>query len=224
MPSENPRDADALNLLGVVRARQHRSSEAKRLFLRALATAPSHVGAHINLGELYLTTSRAQAALRYLLAAHKLSPQRVDINLKLAEAYTKTSRHALAYEHLSLIPDSGAPPEYFFLRTLLKLGRLEEARQLVRDYTEAGLDENSKEFAVLLGRGGLHQEAIEVLKGVAPQSSDSFEMLREVGGIHLTAKNYTKAEEYFIAALQVKRPMTAPLYERWPRSDVQPVI
>ncbi len=204
--SENPRDADALNLLGVVRARQQRSSEAERLFLRALATAPSHIGAHINLGELYLTTSRAQAALRYLLAAHKLSPQRDEINLKLAEAYTKTNRHAFAYKHLSLIPYSAAPPEYYliFLRTLLKLRRLEEARQLVRDYTEAHLQDNRKEFAVLLSRGGMHQEAIEVLKRVAPQPSDSFDMLREVGSIHLRAKSYPKAEEYFMAALQAK--------------------
>src|SRR4026208_572785 len=40
-------DADALNLLGVVRAKQNRTAEAERLFRRALSSFPSHLGAHI---------------------------------------------------------------------------------------------------------------------------------------------------------------------------------
>ena len=78
-------DADALNLLGVVRARQQRVREAERLFRRALAVSPTHVGAHINLGELYITTNRSQRALQILLAGHRLAPERTEINLKLAE-------------------------------------------------------------------------------------------------------------------------------------------
>ena len=48
-------DPDALNLLGVVRARQDRVADAERLFRRALASSPAHIGAHINLAELLLT-------------------------------------------------------------------------------------------------------------------------------------------------------------------------
>jgi Flp pilus assembly protein TadD len=54
-----PNDADALNLLGVVRAKQKRTAQAVRLFRRALASSPSHLGAHINLGELLTTTNRS---------------------------------------------------------------------------------------------------------------------------------------------------------------------
>src|SRR6185369_6908663 len=50
-----PNDADALNLLGVVRAKQNRKTEAERLFRRALASSPIHLGAHINLSELLTT-------------------------------------------------------------------------------------------------------------------------------------------------------------------------
>src|ERR1043166_396874 len=48
----SPRDADALNLLGVVRAKQNHPAEAERLFRRAISSLPSHAGAHINLAEL----------------------------------------------------------------------------------------------------------------------------------------------------------------------------
>jgi len=56
--SGSPRDADALNLLGVVRAQQKRAQDAERLFRRALAAEPAHVSAHINLGELFVATGR----------------------------------------------------------------------------------------------------------------------------------------------------------------------
>ncbi|HEU4932607.1 MAG TPA: tetratricopeptide repeat protein, partial [Pyrinomonadaceae bacterium] len=73
-----PNDADALNLLGVVRAKQQRTAEAERLFRRALASSQSHLGAHINLSELLITTNRSAEALPILLRAHKLAPERSD--------------------------------------------------------------------------------------------------------------------------------------------------
>src|ERR671927_77574 len=62
-------DADALNLLGVVRAKQDRVADAERLFRRALLSLPSHVSAHINLAELLLTHDRSAEALTILLSA-----------------------------------------------------------------------------------------------------------------------------------------------------------
>src|SRR5512138_3544303 len=75
-----PNDADVLNLLGVVRAKQNRPTEAERLFRRALASSPSHLGAHINLSELLLSTNRPEQAMPILLRAHKLAPDRPEIN------------------------------------------------------------------------------------------------------------------------------------------------
>jgi Flp pilus assembly protein TadD len=77
-----PRDADATNLLGVVRAQQKRTVEAERLFRLAITFSPTHVGARVNLGELLLTTNRAPEALTILLVAHKLAPERSDVNTK----------------------------------------------------------------------------------------------------------------------------------------------
>src|SRR5688572_18455436 len=53
--AKSPRDADALNLLGVVCAQEQKPAEAERLFRLALAASPKHIGAHVNLGELLLT-------------------------------------------------------------------------------------------------------------------------------------------------------------------------
>src|SRR5690349_428712 len=53
-------DPDALNLLGVVRAKQNRINEAEQLFRRALTSLPSHVSAHINLAELLISHDRSE--------------------------------------------------------------------------------------------------------------------------------------------------------------------
>src|SRR3954468_6986424 len=82
-----PGDADALNLLGVVRAKQNRPAEAERLFRRALASLPSHVSAHINLAELLLSNNKPAEALPVLLRAHKLAPERAEIKLNLATIF-----------------------------------------------------------------------------------------------------------------------------------------
>ena len=88
-----PNDADALNLLGVVRAKQDRSAEAERLFKRTLARSPSHLGAHINLGELLSTSNRPAEAMTILLRAHKLAPRRPEINLNLARLYAAKANY-----------------------------------------------------------------------------------------------------------------------------------
>jgi predicted Zn-dependent protease len=82
-------DADALNLLGVVRAKQDRVADAERLFRRALSVLPSHIGAHINLAELLLTHNRSAEAMPILLSAYKLAPARPEINLNLATLYVE---------------------------------------------------------------------------------------------------------------------------------------
>jgi tetratricopeptide (TPR) repeat protein len=128
-----PNDADALNLLGVVRAKQDRSAEAERLFKRALARSPSHVGAHINLGELLLTSNRPAEAMTVLLRAHKLAPNRPEINLSLARLFIEKKSYQEALGFLRLVP------------------------------SEALNDETKAEFALLLSKGGFNEDALGIL-------------------------------------------------------------
>jgi tetratricopeptide (TPR) repeat protein len=129
-----PNDADALNLLGVVRAKQDRSAEAERLFRRALARSPSHLSAHINLGEFLLTRNRSSEAMTILVRAHKLAPDRPEINLNLARLYADKKNYAEAYKFFRLVP-----------------------REAFSD------DETRAEFALLLSKGGFDEEAINLL-------------------------------------------------------------
>src|SRR6185369_12658488 len=111
--SKLPNDADALNLLGVVRAKQDRAIDAERLFRRALSVSPTHLSAIINLAELLLTHDRSAEATPILIRAHKLAPSRPDINLKLATLYLAKHDYASAYQHLGLLSQEDRHDEYY---------------------------------------------------------------------------------------------------------------
>src|SRR6185437_5687333 len=147
-----PRDADALNLLGVVRAKQNRPAEAERLFRRALANLPSHVGAHINLAELLLSSNKTAEALPVLVRAPKLAPERADITLKLATV-------------------------------LSDLKRADELKSVASDFRQstAAEPETQVEFALLLARGGLNEEALGILEAARQNAPASFPVLYALG-------------------------------------------
>lgn len=69
-----PREANALNLLGVIRAQQHRPREAEKLFLGAIEVNKSLLGAYLNIGQLYLDLERLDQALWAFTEARKLQP------------------------------------------------------------------------------------------------------------------------------------------------------
>jgi tetratricopeptide (TPR) repeat protein len=67
-----PREANALNLLGVIRAQQRRLHEAERLFLSAIEVNKSLLGAYLNIGQLYLDQKKTDQALWAFTQAEKL--------------------------------------------------------------------------------------------------------------------------------------------------------
>jgi Tfp pilus assembly protein PilF len=81
---KEPGEANALNLLGVIRAQQHRASEAEKLFRRALEVNQSLSGAYLNLAQLYLQQGDPRRAEEVFLAALDVSPKDVSILRALA--------------------------------------------------------------------------------------------------------------------------------------------
>lgn len=203
----SPKDADALNLLGVVRAKQDRAPEAERLFRHALANFPGHLGAHINLGELLLTTNRAEEAMQVLLRAHKLAPDRPAINSSLATLYADKADYQQAHAYLRLVPRAAINDDYFLvmLRSLIGLKRLDEVRELVQQFRQSnsGKAETQAEFAMLLVKAGLNDDALNILNA-AQQNATSFPIVYALGVVSAALEQYDKAEEHLTAALTLK--------------------
>jgi len=83
---QNPRNADAYNLMGYATRHLGRYEESLRHYRKALQLDPKHRGAHEYLGELYLRIKRPEKARAHLKHLEKLCPSGCEERSELAEA------------------------------------------------------------------------------------------------------------------------------------------
>lgn len=204
-----PREANALNLLGVIRAQQHRASEAENLFLRAIETNKALLGAYLNVGRLYLDLGKPDRALWAFTEAVKLAPDSPDINFNLASLYEGKREYARALEHLSKIPGARTDADQLFLlvKSHLGLGHVEEARALsapLKDSSRAAPPDMAAAFAAVFAEHKLFDDAIEILEAAKRGSSPSFALLYNLGASYFQKGEPQRAEESYLAALSLK--------------------
>jgi tetratricopeptide (TPR) repeat protein len=85
--SAQPRHADALHLMALVRAGQDRHSDALPFFERALTAAPQNVEARSNMGNSLWLLGRRDEAVRAYQASIRANPRFVRAHAALADAH-----------------------------------------------------------------------------------------------------------------------------------------
>jgi tetratricopeptide (TPR) repeat protein len=203
-----PQDANALNLLGVVRAQQQRAGEAEQLFMRAVKAAPTLLGAYLNLGRLYLELEKTDRALWAFEEAGKLSPQDPGINLNLALLYERRREYERALEHLGRIQASQMNGEhlYVLIKSHLGLGHVLEARALSEQLKQPGKvpPEVATSFAAAFAERELLDDAVQILEAARQGSAPSFPLLYNLGTAYYRKRDFIRAEQYYTEALALK--------------------
>jgi tetratricopeptide (TPR) repeat protein len=204
----SPQDANALNLLGVVRAQQQRNAEAEQLFLRAVKSAPTLIGAYLNLARLYLELEKTDRALWAFTEAVKLSPEDPDINLNLALIYERRREYERALEQLAKIPSSqmGGEHLYVLIKSHLGLSHVTEAQALASPLKQPGRvpPEIAAAFAAAFAERELYDDAIQILEAARQGSQPSFALLYNLGTGYYRKRDFTRAEQYYTEALAAK--------------------
>jgi tetratricopeptide (TPR) repeat protein len=207
----SPEEANALNLLGVVRAQQKRRGEAEQLFLRAVKSSPALLGAFVNLGQLYMSTGDDERALWAFDAAAALAPEHPEVNYHLAAIREGRREFARALEHLGKIPGELRGLEHLQLavRCLLGLGRADEAAGLVAPLrsaqsTAAVPAEDAAGFAALFAAHARTDVALEILEAARGRAPGSFAVLYNLGATHLQRRELERAEEFYRRALAAR--------------------
>jgi tetratricopeptide (TPR) repeat protein len=203
-----PDDANALNLLGVVRASQKRAREAEQLFLRALKASPALVGAYVNLGRLYLEGGNQERALWAFTEADKLAPGREEIIFNLAAIRVERKEFELALDALGKIPrDSlGVEDVRLMLASYLGLRRNDEAAAIAASLKRPGAlpPEEAANFAALFAEHGLLDQAIEILEAARAAAPNSYPVLYNLGASYAQRQDWVRAEEFLTAALAAR--------------------
>ena len=160
--SSDPNEPEALTLLGIVRGRQKRYTEAEALFRRVLQLTPNSLVAHRNLAEALIAQNKPDAALEEYKEVVKLAPHDYSAKLELARLHLGRGEFADALSNLNSIPRDHLSPEALPAQaaSLLGLGRREEAAALIprakqspaiaAELAEVFLDANAPEYAIQL--------------------------------------------------------------------------
>jgi tetratricopeptide (TPR) repeat protein len=132
----NPRNVDALRMLGRLAASAQRNADAERLFRRALRLAPGFTGAMQDLARVLKEQNRFEEAIELHEKVLELEPESPQAHLQLAATLTPAALTYRALEEyrkaLELSPDF--PGARLGLGHVLKtIGRQEEAIAAYRE-------------------------------------------------------------------------------------------
>ncbi len=187
---KNPKDADALHLLGMVARSQGDAPRAVSLVRRAVAEAPDFALYHMTLGLALADTGDAAGAIASLERAREIEPTLATASFNLALALEQRGDLERAEALYREAAKAGEPvPEAAFNlgNLLLDRGRNEEAIAAYRDAIAArpGYPRALAGLAGALRRAGRFDEAAsayrEVLR-VAPGDPEAEHMLAALAG------------------------------------------
>jgi tetratricopeptide (TPR) repeat protein len=131
----NPKNPEALHLLGVLAGEAQKYDLSIDYMLQAVDVWPDNAVYRANLGNAYISANRADEAVAHLQRAVKLKPGLVEGSANLARALRKSGAAAQALPHIdkALSLDPGRIASIAVRGDILgDLGRLEEAEAAYR--------------------------------------------------------------------------------------------
>jgi protein O-GlcNAc transferase len=150
--ANQPRNADAMHLLGLLQFQQQRHDLAIEIIGKAIALNPTAADYHDNLGQIYLAKNRIDEALASYRRATELNPRHPKAHFNFANMlYLKERLEEAAAEYrlAAAITPGMVETHQNLASTLQRLGRLDEAEASVR--RALGLNTNSADAHNTLG-------------------------------------------------------------------------
>ena len=91
--ASNPKDPDALNLLGLIYYRRHQYDEAFKLIKTAISYSPNDAAFHNNIGNIYFDTDQLDIALSHYNKSLSIDPKQADAASNIANILWKLHRY-----------------------------------------------------------------------------------------------------------------------------------
>ena len=194
----DPRDARALGLLGVVLDAERKYSEAESVYLQALRLAPDSAALHNNLGNHYLAQGEAARARAQFLKVVGIDPGHPNANLQLAEMSVKAKDGNSALAYLSHLPTSALAqpaPALLHAQALYLAGKKEEAEQALDQIAQQAGNDPRTAFSVGMVDAGWkrYAEAEQAFGQALKADPANFDVQYNLGLAALNAKDYSRA-------------------------------
>lgn len=174
--ADDPKNVDALRLLGRIALAAGRARDAERLFRRALGHAPDFVAAHMDLGRLLKDQHQLEDAITCFRRAVELEPDHVQAHFQLAAALAAARTHDALTEYqrvVELRPDHAGA--WLGLGHVLKtVGRQREAIEAYRECIRIRPDNGESYWSLAnLKTYPLNAADIEAMQGLLERDEGS---------------------------------------------------
>lgn len=200
--------AAACSVLGSIRLRQNRLSDGVGLLKEAIRLEPRLVGAHLNLAELYTVQGKPELALQLYRQVLTFDPANEAARLALARSETAKGNYKQSLEvarpALSALKQS-ADGLFVLATDYLNTGEHDAAAGLAHDWMrlpDMGPDWSMK-FALLLARGGVVPEAIDILEEIKQKGPVSYELAFNLAGTYVLEKHWALALDSYDQSLSL---------------------
>jgi tetratricopeptide (TPR) repeat protein len=205
----DPKHADSLHLLGLVRAQAGHLDLAVEFIAEAIRSDPNIPDYFSNLGKLLGRQGRREEALKSYDLALKLKPDSVDLWIRLGDLLQDQKRFdeaLLSYDHaLALDPDNAEAALHGAL-LLLELERYEAA--LVKfDIVQTIPPVHAAIFynrAVCLSRLARWEEAAESYREALKIAPHQHETHNQLGAVLFELRRFDEAHTHFRKAIEIK--------------------
>jgi tetratricopeptide (TPR) repeat protein len=195
--------------LGTLLVENDRPSDAVAYLVRAAEMAPRDWRVHRGLGKAYLQLNRLPEALTELRKAEALAPENAPLHFLLAQALRKSGFEEQARaesEEFNALTGAHSSPDTPLAeaRSLVALGKLEEAERVTRQYVEVHKDSADGHYLlgyILLKKQQPKASLAEYTEGAryrTPSPAD----LEAVAADYVLLKDYPDADKWFTKSVE----------------------
>jgi Tfp pilus assembly protein PilF len=203
---KNPDSVDALNGLGTIAYKEHKTSEAGNLFRLALEKAPENSQARLYLGKISREQADLTSSLLWLNKAAELNPENPEILTELAITNDTIGQEHLVFAEplyrkvVDLRPNSAAAHNNLGFNLLLQGRYVEAIETFAKSLTidpQNARTKNNLATAYLLNNE--NDKALTLYEGAVGKAA----AYNNLGYIYMTQGNWDQAEKAFKTALAI---------------------
>ena len=194
--------------LGIIRFRQKRYAEAGDFLTKALQLRPDLVGARVMLGEVYARTGKEMRAREAFAGVLRDNPDNLEAHLALADLESKAGNFSASLRAAEpVLAEIRRSPDGILLlaKDYSGLKQKDQLPPLVHDWQllPEPSAQSTAEFASLLVKSGLDQDALTILEKAKSSGQVSYELAAALANLYFTNGDLSRAFGSYEAALSL---------------------
>src|SRR5260370_21554249 len=211
---QNPANAEAYDLLGVISVDEKDYPGALEAFERALQIDPSSTRTRNSIGNVYVAQGKLDLAAQEFRAVLRVAPANRDAHYNLALVLLAQGSPAKAIFHFERVRPANLETKFNLVRAYLQADRILDGLKSATELSIQNRDNVQLHFTlgVLLASEKQYRAAQLELEKANALQPETFEILYNLGQAYLRAGEYPKAELALNHALKLKPDSPEPLY------------